>query len=230
MKIEHPTVEQQDGPTGGTVTKHPAFAQIGASRVSGGKRLYGSEFQHQNYVCIRIHPSEMHRTLSNEWAFARNIPYIEVALSEAQWATFVSSMNVGHGVQCTLQYKDGQSIPQLPDPKPQREHFKEDVKTAFEKGLGRLDETKAMIEGMKISQKAKDELVKQLGLVAQAMTSNLPFVLDQFDQHMETTVEKAKVEINAYATGAIMRAGIKALGGENGEVPLLTLKENDDAG
>lgn len=36
-------------------TRHPAYGQISASRVSGERVLYGSDFRHRNFVQIRIH-------------------------------------------------------------------------------------------------------------------------------------------------------------------------------
>src|SRR3546814_2680674 len=53
-----------------TTTTHPAFAQISASRVTGLANLYGSDFAHQSYVRIRVNPSEMHRSLANDWPHA----------------------------------------------------------------------------------------------------------------------------------------------------------------
>ena len=54
------------------------------------------------------------------------------------------------------------------------------------------------------------------------------FVIKQFDKHAETTVEKATMEVNAYVTQNLQRAGLQALTG--GDVPFqLTTGEDDDA-
>jgi hypothetical protein len=101
IKYQDPTIEKVDSPISDSVEKHPAYAQIGASRVSGGTYLYGSNFAHQHYVTISITKSELNRSLSRDWASGGE-EYIEVALSEAQWASFVSTLNSGTGIQCTL--------------------------------------------------------------------------------------------------------------------------------
>jgi hypothetical protein len=222
---ETPTVEYGEHPGGGveTVTRHPAFAQIGASRVSGGARLYGSDFEHQNYVRVRIAASEMHRSLSNDWPYARR-DYIEVDLSEAQWATFVSSMNVGSGVQCTLRYKDGEAIPGIAPPtEDPHKKYEVEAREKLTRALSQLDQLTVDIAALKISEKQKAALKGRVDSAHQHLVSNIPFVLKQFAEHMETTVEKAKIEVNAYVTSAVMRAGIKALGGQDGEAPLLQL-------
>ena len=69
---------------------HPSFAEIQVSRINGHKVLYSSDFNSHNYIALRIHKSEMIRDLSHDWHHERE-QYIEVAMSEAQWATLVSS-------------------------------------------------------------------------------------------------------------------------------------------
>ena len=224
-KEQAPTIETREHPGGGieTISRHPAYSQIGASRVSGTIRLYGSDFQHQNYICIRIYDSEMHRGLSNDWPFARR-EYIEVALSEAQWATMVSSLNVGHGVQCTLQHRDGQQVPRIAPPtEDPHEKFEDEARETLTRALSELDALMLEVDELKISQKQKDALKKRASMSRQQLVSNVPYVLKQFGEHMEHAVEKAKVEVNAYVTGAVMRAGLEALGGDV-EAPLLELQ------
>ena len=64
---------------------------------------------------------------------------IEVAMSEAQWATFVSSLNQGSGVQCTLDYsmQDG-SIPAIAAPKDRRTQFSQELQERFAIAQGAL--------------------------------------------------------------------------------------------
>lgn len=91
-----------------TRESHPAYGMILAARVQGGARLAGSDFKHQSYIAIEVRHAHLSRSLSNDrWHGDKHI--IRLSLSEAQWATFVSSMNVGFGVPCTLKWteKDG---------------------------------------------------------------------------------------------------------------------------
>ncbi len=190
---------------------HPAFAQIGASRCSGGAHLYGSDFQHHHYITIRIKGSELVRSLSNEWHFGKQ-SLIEVAMSEAQWATFVSSLNMGDGVPCTLQHIQGKPVPQLTPPAKTTEKFSADMKKIMAEAQEELQKvSEALTEG-NIGKTRARELQKRLQLVSSRLTGSAGFVADQFDEHMESTVEKAKVEVNAYAIGVVQRAGLDALG------------------
>ena len=207
--IEEPKVVERD--RGETVTMHPAFAQIGASRVSGNTYLYGSDFRHQHYVTVTICRSEQHRNLSRDWEFGRE-ELIEVALSEAQWATFVSTPNVGSGVPCTLERFDGQMIPGLPNPTATDEKFRQEIEASMARMQADLRKLAADLDGPLSKTKAA-ELRKNMEWIAGRMTDSTGFVAKQFGEHIEHTVEKAKIEVNAYATNMIQRAGLEALAG-----------------
>jgi hypothetical protein len=212
-----------------SVAKHPAFAQIGASRVSGSARLYGSDFVHQNFVRVRIGKSELHRSLANDNPYGGSAGYIEVDLSEAQWASFVSGMNIGFGVQCTLRYRNGQEIPGIAAPEEDRQQqFKREVKERADRALAQMDELVAEIAALKLSEKQKNALQGRVSAARMQLTNNIPFVLDQFAENMEKTVEKAKVEVNAYVLNTIQRAGLDALGVKSG-TPVIGFDGDSDA-
>lgn len=210
-QIEAPITEIDGSAIGGTVTTHPSFAQISASRVSGMTNLYGSDFKHQNYITIRIAPSMLRRTLSNDWPSASVDTLIEVELSEAQWATFVSSLNVGGGPQCTLRRYNGKAIPGLPEPESREQQFKGEATSRMQKAIDDIEELRQEINASKLSQKDKNVLLSKASSIHGNISGNIAFVLDQFGEHMEKTVEKAKIEVNAYAANTLMRAGLDAI-------------------
>ena len=43
------------------------------------------------------------------------------------------------------------------------------------------------------------------------LSSNLPFVADSFDEHVEEKIEKAKQEVHGYMNGVLTRAGDRAV-------------------
>lgn len=225
--VEAPTVTQRPGPGNALeeVTTHPAFAQIGASRVSGHANLYDSDFQHNAYMVIRISRSELHRNLSNDWHFGRE-QIVEVALSEAQWATFVSAPNVGSGVPCTLAYLQGVEVPGLPAPASRTDQFGREAKDTLRDALARIDAAIAAIDTMGLPKGKAATLRDHFAMARQELVSNIPFVAGQFGEHMEKTVEKAKAEVHGYMTGALMRSGLAALGGH---APLQIEDQSEEA-
>lgn len=217
---QEPVIEQEGGSMPGERISHPCFAQISGSRRSGSSYLYDSDFQHQHTVCITINTSELKRSLSNDWHYSKN-QLIEVELSEAQWATFVSSLNAG-GTPCTLRYKFGEAVPGLAEPINSREKFKVEVNETLQEGLDTLKKLREELEASKLSQKDKARLAGFLTRTERCFGGSFKFVADQFDEHIENTVERAKVEVNAYVNNMVMRSGLAAL--QNGEVKTEILK------
>jgi len=196
------------------VTRHPAYGQISAGRVSGGSMLYGSDFQHQSCIRIHVKTSELQRNLSNDTYRAHHDnDIVELDLSEAQWATFVSSLNVGMGVPCTLTRVAGKSLPGLPDPPSKDDQFKKEAARQFEKAKDALQKLAGLIDASKLSQKDKKEMLSGISQVSMNIGSNVSFVLGQFAEHMDDQKEKAKIEINAYVTAMAMQTGIAQLAG-----------------
>lgn len=223
-----PTIIENDGRSGinETTVQHPAFGQISVSRISASGRgvtLYDSDFGHNSFVRIEVKRSILHRGLSRDWHHPRE-EIVHLNMSESQWATFVSSFNHGGGVPCTLSWEKGVgSIPEIP-PFDRQEVFKKEMREANNEAI---DSLKKLIEDIKesgLSKKKQEELIGNANRSLRALTSSMPFVQEQFDEHVETTVERGKQEIHGYMNAAIQRAGITAL---NGTAPLAIEKNND---
>ncbi len=194
------------------VTRHPSYAKVVASRVSGHTQLYDSDFHHSAYMTISIRRSELHRNLNRDWHFGRE-ELIEVALSEAQWATFVSAPNVGDGTPCTLQHIAGSQVPQLPPPETRTKQFGAEVREDLSEAVQALDAALDQIANLGLSKAKADTIRNGVEAAKRKLTSAIPFVVSQFDEHMEETVERAKSEVHGYMTGALVRSGVAALGG-----------------
>lgn len=194
----------------GVKLKHPAFGQIRASRVSGRRTLYGSDFTHNAYISISISTSELKRELNRDWPFARD-ELIEVALSEAQWASFVSAMNVGEGVQCTIERRhDTGLVPSFPIPD-RTAQYKAEFAAKLDRSLHELKVLLSTIEDMQIPKVKKDALRGPINHVITDLKHNLPFVAESFDEHVEETVEKMRSEVHGYIQGVLQRTGLEAL-------------------
>ena len=211
-KAQMPEIERkEDDPLSDSVERHPAYGQIGASRVSGCAILYGSDFEHQHFVVIQISRSELHRGLSRDWPFARN-EIIEVALSEAQWAAFVSTLNTGGGIQCTLQHVQGDKLPDIAAPERRHEQFKMEAAEKLKGALEALRAAREALAGVASSERQKARVREKIETAERAMTDGFPWVAKQFSEHMEKVTEKARIEVSAYVEATVRRAGLKELG------------------
>ena len=193
----------------GTRSDHPAFGQISANRVSGHTTLYGSDFIHNNYISIRLYTSSLDRSLSEDRYFSGR-ELFEVNLSEAQWATFVSAMNVGFGVPCTIDHVMGEQKPGIPLRK-QENQFKAEIKNDLLKAEEALKDLREKIIALGLINKKAIPLLEEVAKASRAISDGIPFVTDQFDEHVQTTMEKAKVELHGYMQSVFSRAGIAAI-------------------
>lgn len=207
---------------GGTRFTHPAFATIGASRVHGGDQvLFGTDFKHNGFLTITIRRADLTRELSRDWIHGGD-EIIEVMLSEAQWAHFVSTPNQGSGTACTINHVMGKRAPEIPY-RNSTEAFTEEVAEDVRNAIRKIDEAIADVREIAetIPKKKAEAMLAKLAKARQEIVDNMPFVVRQFGKHMENTVEKAKIEVNAYAQDLFVRAGVAALkGGAQVEPPI----------
>ena len=90
---------------------HPSYGSVVLTRASGHQRLFGSPFRHQHFITFEIHRAVDQRSLSNTRTFHRGLPIIEVRMSEAQFARFITSGGNGEGTPCTLSFVTVQRMP-----------------------------------------------------------------------------------------------------------------------
>jgi hypothetical protein len=217
-----PTVTEEVG-YGGTTRQelnHPAFGNIMVTKPQGNIGvLHGSELRHSSCVKITISNAKLVRDLSTDWHHSTDT-IVEVEMSEAQWATFISSMGYGGGVPCTLVHKpeDGfklQWVPSIERVETSHEKFSREMRRAVHErqqavkdGVKRL---RTLLETGKPSIKELREILKALENNLDGMPGTAAFVMDCFQEVVEKETEAAKVEIEAFVTNMAMRTGIKAL-------------------
>lgn len=191
----------------GKTFQHPAFGQIRVNRVSGHKQLFGSDFTHQHYVIVEIETCELVRSLNHD-RYHADKPLIRVAMSEAQWAAFVSSMG-RQGAPCTIERLGFEGVPDLPPPTDRKKQSGDEMARKLQKVVARLKAAAANAKTVTHRKEIEGAL--------QELTSNLDFIADSFDEHMENTIEAAKAEVHGYITHTIERAGLEVLTG--GQAP-----------
>lgn len=200
-----------------SVETHPAYAQIAVSRVHGHTSLYASDFKHNDFITVTIRKSDVTRNLSNDWHHGGN-ELIEVAMSESQWATFISTPNSGMGTPCTLQFfaSGGPGvIPGIVHPTNKTDQFTAETSGRLDEGLAQLRKLAKAIESSSLSGKAKREFGSMIEMAIMELSSNIGFVADQFGEHVEAVTDAAKTEIHAYIENAISRAGLRAIAAGN---------------
>ena len=176
--------------------QHPAWVLVGASRVSStpGAVLFGSDILHQHYVVVRVVRATRQRDLNRDWKRGRG-QIVEFSMSEAQWASFVSSMNVGQGVPATLEWDATLDDPQVPGMPyaPRLQVSMDEVHTAaLEAQAGVLVAFQAYSEKKTVGN------LRTLQARIENMAPNIDFAAKSLSEHAENVVQRARADIEAF--------------------------------
>jgi len=213
--------------------KHPSFANlyIGRSQCSGQKALFGSSIKHHDTISLRISPAYIDRDLNMDRYFHETKPYIEIEMSQSQFAQAITSLNMGAGVPVTLRRLNDQYIEPCPfvDKREQfNNEFRNDMNELSKKLTKATEQVEKMIEEKKTFTKADKEMIlSALKSVSHQVASNYPYMYSMFNEQMDKTVTEAKSEIECYIQGRIEDMALKSIGKEN-DIPELLLDDKDD--
>lgn len=184
---------------------HPAWGLIGASRVQTsppGAALFDSDIRHGHTVIVRVGTASRTRSLHHDHHM-RDQEFLEVEMSEAQWASFVSSMNTGDGVPCTIRRREDQiAIPGVPF-EPRFEQSMDEVRNAANEALAKIKEAFKVVE-----EKPTKANIKTLRYAIENTPANLAFAGKSLTEHAENVVQKSRADVEAMVLGEARRLGI----------------------
>jgi hypothetical protein len=161
---------------------------------------------------MTLHPGSWEHDLHMDRYFASTQRLIEIEMSSAQFAEAITSLNMGGGVPCTIRFFNGW-VDEPPDVETEVERVKSRFKGDLDDMCVVMKERRAEIEKLtsKLSEKAKEQLRVALDVMIQQLTSNIPFIMEQFNEASDKVVTSAKQEIEAFAMHALRTAGLEAL-------------------
>lgn len=214
-----------------TIHEHPSYAMVGLSRTMNGRgvALFGSALDdHHSTMRLRICRAVREHDLHQDRYFGRE-QIIEIEMSAAQFVEMITTPNQGDGVPCTLRrLKGAGEIPDVPTEATEVNRVKENFADDLQDMVKVMKERRADIEKLtgKLTAKAQQEIRIALDVIIQQMTSNIPFVLDQFNEASTRVVTAAKHEIEAFTTTVLRSAGMEALA--EGRLPKMLLGGKTD--
>lgn len=188
---------------------HPSFGMIGAFRTSigpTGASLFDSDILHNHTVVLRIETAERKRDISHDWIHpVRQL--IEVEMSEAQWASFVSSMNTS-GVPCTLNRIQGEPI-ERPPHKPRLQHSFDETKAAADSAFADIREAmNAYMELPNTPAGPKKEALRILQARIDNAVPNVDYAGRVLAEHAENVVQKARADVEAMVVQRAAHLGL----------------------
>lgn len=194
---QEPTLDEYGAET------HPAFGHIQVNRVasSHGVSLFDSEIKHQHFVVLTIRQATRKRDLNRDWIHPTE-QIIEVSMSEAQWATMVSSLNSG-GTPVTLSWmrKVGY-LPSIPFA-PRLELSIEETRRAAHRMFAKAKEALAAVK-----ERPNKGNIRALELALNGAEPNVTYAAKTLAEHAENTVQKAKADIEAMVDSRARQLGL----------------------
>lgn len=196
--------------------KHLSFANlyIGRSQCSGQKALFGSSIKHHDIITLKIFPAFIDRSLNVDRYFPETRPYIEIEMSQSQFAQAITSLNMGTGVPVTLRRLNDQYIEPCPfvDKREQfNDEFREDMNELTKKLTEATKHVERLIEEKKTFNKAdKEQILSALRSVTSQLALSYPYMYSMFNEQMDKTVTEAKAEIESHLQARMEDMALKA--------------------
>ncbi len=193
---------------------HPSFGQLYFGRTNGnGTQFYGSELSQDHYITMELSESEVHRELSKDWYFARNL-LARVRMSSGQFAEMITSLNNGSGVCCTIEYLK-EKIPDLPKQESRKEFvhrkFEDRMKTFANSIRENQQKAKEIVKKKTLNKQDIHDLTHQLEWLTGEVERNIPFFAKCFQETMDEVVHEAKTEVENAIQHKINTLGLNAL-------------------
>lgn len=207
-KTTEPTTDEHGYET------HPAFGMISASRIthSRGAVLFDSDITHRQTIRVTIERASRKRDLNSDWIHGEGRDLIEVEMSEAQWASFVSSMNTS-GVPCTLRRTESEVwVDEFPYA-PRLQHSMDEVRGVAQRFFAEAREALAEYEEAvttKAGARVVREKLRKLHSALENSQSNVTFAAKSLNEHTENVVTKARADIEAMVTRQATALGLEA--------------------
>lgn len=183
---------------------HPAFGVVVLNRTSGTARaLFQSDIQHQHTVSLELHTATRRRDLGRDWTHARE-SIVRIEMSEAQWASLISSVGQGSGTPVTIRRRDGVSLPDLPFRTRVATNIDE-VHATTKRLLEDVAAATAAVEAAVESKAGIRELrkaVTNLHFAVANAPANAAFAVTALHEAVEQTVQHARADIEMHVMNA----------------------------
>lgn len=190
---------------------HPSYGIIQFNRVTGGNsHFFGTAVNQSDYISLKIHLGSREVDMFGMERFRPDdrIPIIQAKMTNHQFATLITTMNIGEGSPCTLEYVNCEKVPPCPQQESQLDavikRAVEGVDETSDFVSGYLSEIRAIASKDKIGKKDAERIKHLITIISGRMEDNTKFYGKQIEEVGEKTVQQAKTEIDALLTHRIM--------------------------
>jgi hypothetical protein len=179
------------------------------------------ELELGGHIQVRVDTAHLTRRLSRNYVHPDK-GVISLRLSYHQFAELITNLNNGTGTPCTLEWitpAGKGEVERYCPPPPPRTEFESELKNTLADGLEALEELKKAIEELSSKGKAGKgdltELRKKAETVSRHLTDTAPWVEKSFQEAMDATISRSKIEASAWMDDQVRALGLKAIAQTN---------------
>ena len=200
--------------------EHPSYGQIEFSRTSSnvGNEFYGSELKQGNYITMTVSESEHNKSLSNDFYYPKK-RILQLRMTSNQFSELITSMNMGSGVPCTLQFVDGKTVEPIVKSESQKEFVHRKMKNRLTEFADKLSEgqkrSQELVKKKTLSKDNQYELKHLIDSMSMEIKENLPFFMNIFQETMDDVVLDAKKEVENAIMHKVNVLGLEKLQEQN---------------
>jgi hypothetical protein len=211
-------------------TEHESWCLVQANRVSGrSDDLFATSLEHQHTIQIKIARAAQYSGHGSTRYMDRE-QLIAIEMSPMQWAEFITTMNMGCGVPCTLRRFEGKAVKgQKHETETVRiqDQFSQHAKAVGEKMRDLHEDIASRLEKTSLSKKAQGEILEKIYMLTRVFHDYMPFMHDRFVEACESTVSEAKAAVDAFVSHAVLQTGLEYLA-EHAQQRLIGVKGEGD--
>lgn len=236
MVTKRPDIIAQSDNGSRTDYDHDAFGAISVYKTNSGKGvpLFGSALKHDQFVSIELSRAILIRDYNEDRHFSTDT-ITRFAMSEAQWARFVSSVGNGDGVPVTLERAPprGTSCVRSPgiDMENERVRYTQDVKREFQKVLSDIAGIKKQLEDLTVGTTASKtglrQVISNFDTAMKNIPGNVAYLQERFIRTMENIVQDSKIEVETFVKNAAIRHRLPLAFDTNNNTLLVSNTETD---
>ena len=173
------------------------------------------------HIQIEVKTARLHRGLSRYYVHPDK-GVLSLRLSYHQFAELITTLNNGSGTPCTLEWitpAGTGEVERYCPPPPPRTEFESELRDTLAEGLEALEELKRQIEALSSKGKAGKgeltELRRKAEAVSRHLTDRAPWVEKSFQEAMDATVSRSKIEASAWMDDRMRALGLKVIAQSN---------------
>lgn len=195
--------------------QHESYGMMSFNRFDGGNgAFFGSSIKSDGGIEMTLKTGEVRHNLNHDWYRGKET-IARVRMTGAQFADLITNLNMGEGVPVTLEYVHGKHMSEPPFINKRiqfEENFKQEMKEVSNQMLELTKRTEEILSRAKApTKKEKEEILHNIAMLNQKVSSDMPFVHKSFNEQMDKTVKEAKNEIETYVNSTIHSLGMEKM-------------------